>query len=30
MTVDGNGKVYFQKEKEKFKTFNVELGGVKW
>lgn len=30
MTVDGNGKVYFQKEKDKFKTFNVELGGVKW
>lgn len=30
MTVDGNGKVYFQKEKEKFRTFNVELGGVKW
>lgn len=30
MTVDGNGKVYFQKEKEKFKTFNVDLGGVKW
>ena len=30
MTVDGNGKVYFQKEKEKFKTFNIELGGVKW
>lgn len=30
MTVDGNGKVYFQKEKEKYKTFNVELGGVKW
>ena len=30
MTVDGNGKVYFQKEKDKFRTFNVELGGVKW
>lgn len=30
MTVDGNGKVYFQKEKGKFRTFNVELGGVKW
>lgn len=30
MTVDGNGKVYFQKEKDKFRTFNVKLGGVKW
>lgn len=30
MTVDGNGKIYFQKEKDKFRTFNVELGGVKW
>lgn len=30
MTVDGNGKVYFQKEKDKFRIFNVELGGVKW
>ena len=30
MTVDGNGKVYFQKEKDKFRTFNIELGGVKW
>lgn len=31
MTVDGNGKVYLQKEKEKYKTFATEIGrNVKW
>ena len=31
MTVDGNGKVYLQKENEKYKTFATELGrNVKW
>ena len=31
MTVDGNGKVYLQKENEKYKTFATEIGrNVKW
>lgn len=31
MTIDGNGKVYFQMQKGKYKTFNVNLpGGIKW
>lgn len=31
MTVDGNGKVYFQNENEKYETFNVRLKeGINW
>ena len=31
MTIDGNGKVYFQLQKGKYQTFNVELEkGIKW
>lgn len=31
MTVDGNGKVYFQKENARYETFNISLsGGVEW
>ncbi len=31
MTVDGNGKVYYQNENEKYETFNVRLKeGINW
>ena len=31
MTIDGNGKVYFQLQKGNYQTFNVELEkGIKW
>ncbi len=31
MTIDGNGKVFFQKEKERYEVFNIQLKeGVKW
>ncbi len=31
MTVDGNGKVYYQKENEKYETFNVRIKeGLNW
>lgn len=31
LTVDGNGKMYFQKEKEKYKTFNIKIKeGLSW
>ncbi len=31
LTVDGNGKIYFQKENEKYKTFNIKIkGGLSW
>ena len=31
LTVDGNGKIYFQKENEKYKTFNIKIKeGLSW
>ena len=31
MTVDGNGKVYYQNENQKYETFNIKFKeGLNW